>query len=67
LAAGAAALAEQNFGNGKWTAKKAKRRLQFLAAEGHDRASELAESVGRSVANASGAHLPHREKTESIH
>ncbi len=67
LAAGAAVLAEQNFGKGKWTAKKAKRRLKFFAAEGEDRASEIAEPIGRAVASAIGAHLPHRGKAEPAH
>ena len=60
FSAGAAVLAEQNLGSGKWTMKKAKRRLAFVAAEGQDRTSEIAASIGRAVAHALSAHLPER-------
>ena len=60
LAAGTAALAEQSQASlaGKWTTKKAKRRAKFLAAEGHDRATEMAESLGRAIAGAIAPYLP---------
>lgn len=66
LAAGVAAFAEQTRGqsNGKKTARKLKRRLKFFTAEGQDQATEMAQSVGRTVGVALASYLPHRSQSE---
>lgn len=59
VGAGAAALAGHDHSDERKSgAKKAKRRFKFLAEEGKDRATELAETVGKAVAGAISARLP---------
>ncbi|VWX54031.1 hypothetical protein NOVOSPHI9U_580006 [Novosphingobium sp. 9U] len=56
--AATAVLAEQNFAAGKWTMKKVKRRLAFVAAKGQDRTLEIAAYIGRAEAHALTSHTP---------
>jgi hypothetical protein len=43
---------------GKWTMKKVGRRLKFLASEGQDTASGMAQAVGRAVGGALASLVP---------
>lgn len=66
MAAGAAVLADQmSAEKKKHLKKKAMRRVRFLAEEGRERATEIAESVGRAVGEAISSHLPGKSAKEA--